>query len=110
MVSTPSDLNRFFGALIGGKLLHSEQLSEMRTTVEADLWPGVRYGLGLISIPMTCGGLSWGHGGDIPGYETRNAVTEDGRAVTIAVTERPTSEAAAQHVVTALDTALCQKR
>jgi D-alanyl-D-alanine carboxypeptidase len=109
MVATPSDLNRFFAALLDGKLLKPAQLKQMRTTVDAaaGLWPGARYGLGLISTPLSCGGLAWGHGGDIPGFETRDAVTEDGRAATVAVTTEPQTEASALHVIDAVDDALC---
>jgi D-alanyl-D-alanine carboxypeptidase len=110
MISTPSDLNRFFGAILAGKLLQPAQLIQMRTTVDASsqLGAGARYGLGLISTPLRCGGLSWGHGGDIPGYSTTNAVTEDGRAATIAVTELPTTLALVEHLQADLANALCQ--
>ena len=79
----------------------------MRTTVPADLFPGARYGLGLISFPLSCGGVAWGHGGDIPGYETRTEVTADGRAATVAVTALPDSEQKAIDVLHAVDTAIC---
>jgi D-alanyl-D-alanine carboxypeptidase len=108
MIATPSDLNTFFRALLGGRLLPAEQLRQMRTTVEADLFPGARYGLGLVSVPLTCGGLAWGHGGDIPGYETRGGVTEDGRAATVAVTSLPAGEDQAEAVLKVVDTALCE--
>ena len=112
LVSTPSDLNRFFSALLDGRLLRPGELAQMRTTVEAPgTWAGARYGLGLFSTPLTCGGLVWGHGGDIPGYETRGGVTEDGRAVTVAVTSLPAAlpdpRGAAQAVLDLVDTALC---
>ncbi|MDV9197332.1 serine hydrolase domain-containing protein [Streptomyces sp. Wh19] len=106
LISTDSDLNRFFGALLAGRLLPAAQLAEMRTTVPAGT-SGLRYGLGLTSRPLPCGGVYWGHGGDIPGYETRGGVTEDGRAVNVTVTSIPTDEAAAQHVKDAVDRALC---
>jgi D-alanyl-D-alanine carboxypeptidase len=108
MISTPSDVNRFFGAILSGKLLQPAQLNQMRTTVAApDLGAGVRYGLGLLSAPLSCGGLAWGHGGDIPGYSTTNAATDDGRAATITVTELPTSQAQVDHLQADLDNALC---
>ncbi|WP_437736149.1 serine hydrolase domain-containing protein [Sorangium sp. So ce1335] len=92
MISTPSDLNRFFSALLGGELLEPAQLEEMRATVDASsMWPDYAYGLGLSSSPLSCGGLVWGHGGDIFGYETAGGVTEDGRAVTVAVTALPSA-------------------
>ncbi|WP_327064122.1 serine hydrolase domain-containing protein [Kitasatospora purpeofusca] len=106
LISTNSDLNRFFTALLAGRLLPAAQLAEMRTTVPAGT-SGLRYGLGLMSRPLTCGGVYWGHGGDIPGYETRGGATDDGRAANVAVTTIPTDEAAAQHVKDAVDRALC---
>ncbi|MFJ2090374.1 serine hydrolase domain-containing protein [Streptomyces sp. NPDC087901] len=106
LISTNSDLNRFFTALLGGRLLPAAQLAEMRTTVPAGT-SGLRYGLGLTSRPLSCGGVYWGHGGDIAGYETRGGVTDDGRAANLAVTSIPTDEAATQHVKDAVATALC---
>ncbi|MFC9754336.1 serine hydrolase domain-containing protein [Streptomyces sp. NPDC056921] len=106
LISTNSDLNRFFSALLAGRLLPAAQLAEMRTTVPAGT-SGLRYGLGLTSRPLPCGGVYWGHGGDIPGYETRGGVTDDGRAANVTVTSIPTDEAAAQHVKDAVDRALC---
>jgi D-alanyl-D-alanine carboxypeptidase len=112
LVTTPSDLNRFFSALIAGELLEPAQLRAMRTTVAAPgTWPGARYGLGLFSTPLTCGGLVWGHGGDIPGYETRGGVTGRGEAVTVAVTALPAAlpepQRAADAVLEFVDDALC---
>ncbi|MFB4283223.1 serine hydrolase domain-containing protein [Nonomuraea sp. MTCD27] len=108
MISTPSDLNRFFTALLDGKLLKPAQLKQMRTTVKVpELGPGGAYGLGLSSVKLSCGGRAWGHGGAIPGYYTTNAATDDGRAAAIAVTHLPTTPAAQKHVEQALDTTLC---
>ncbi|MFI9010875.1 serine hydrolase domain-containing protein [Actinosynnema sp. NPDC053489] len=82
MISTTEDGNRFLRALVGGEVLRPAQLAEMTTTVRASrldpAWPGARYGLGLVWIPSSCGGY-WAHGGDIPGFMTRNGVTPDGR-------------------------------
>jgi D-alanyl-D-alanine carboxypeptidase len=109
MISTPSDINRLFSALLAGRLLAPAQLKEMRTTVPApELGKGARYGLGLASTPLSCGGLAWGHGGDIDGYSTTNAATEDGRAATIATTELPGTQAQLDHLNADLDTALCR--
>lgn len=109
MVSTNTDLTRFHTALLAGRLLPAAQLADMRTTVPADeLGAGVRYGLGLASRPLSCGGVYWGHGGDIPGYETRGGATDDGRAASVAVTTMPTDEAGARRVENTVDTALCR--
>ncbi|WHT22416.1 serine hydrolase [Crossiella sp. CA-258035] len=112
LVGTPSDLNRFYAALLGGRLLPPAQLAEMRKTVPAkDFVPGVSYGLGIMRTELSCGRVAWSHGGDIPGYETRNGSTEDGRAVSIAVTALPgtfgDAEGSSSQVLAAVDTALC---
>ncbi|MFD7448369.1 serine hydrolase domain-containing protein [Kitasatospora sp. NPDC059827] len=108
IVSTNTDLNSFFSALLGGRLLPAAQLAQMRTTVPAELLgPGVRYGLGLQSKPLPCGGLVWGHGGTIPGYRTSGGVTDDGRAFNIAVTAIPGDEAG-KHIEATVDAALCR--
>lgn len=98
-------------ALLGGELLEPAQLAEMRRTVQApdfDAKPGWRYGLGLASTPLSCGGKAWGHGGDIQGFETRNLVTEDGRWAVVAVAALPTSLEMLADVSAAVDTAVCQ--
>ncbi|PJN31614.1 serine hydrolase [Streptomyces sp. CB02959] len=59
LVSSPSDLSRFFSALLGGRLLKPAQLTEMKTTVRMPDRPGaaaeVRYGLGLMRTQLSCG-------------------------------------------------------
>ncbi|WP_437600088.1 serine hydrolase domain-containing protein [Sorangium sp. So ce590] len=115
VIGSPSDLNRFYLALFGGELLEPAQLEELRTTVDAAMWPGARYGLGVVSTPLSCGGLVWGHGGDIPGYHTRGGVTDDGRAITVAVTVLPyflygegAADQAYLDVLDLVDAALCE--
>ncbi|TQM29199.1 serine hydrolase domain-containing protein [Nocardia bhagyanarayanae] len=107
MISTGADLNRFFGALLDGRLLPAAQLDEMRRTVPFDRMPGAGYGLGLIQLPSSCGKEVWGHGGSIPGFGTRNGVTADGHAVTVIVNQLPTSEENAVLVQQAFDAAVC---
>ncbi|MGI5525890.1 serine hydrolase domain-containing protein [Streptomyces syringium] len=120
MISTNSDLNRFFTELLTGDLLAPAQLAQMRTTVPAGFpfRSGAEYGLGLVSTPLSCGGVYWGHGGSTTGYETRGGVTLDrhadksratkSRAVNIAVTIQPTDKAAMKRVERLVDTALCR--
>jgi D-alanyl-D-alanine carboxypeptidase len=84
IVSTTRDLNRFFRALLGGRLLPPAQLAEMQRTVPvtadvAQIWPGGRYGLGLVRRPLPCGGVYWGHDGGDGGYITVTGGTADGR-------------------------------
>ncbi|MEU7039570.1 serine hydrolase domain-containing protein [Streptomyces varsoviensis] len=113
LISTPSELNRFFRALLDGELLHPGQLAQMRTTVaipaDAGYPPGTRFGLGLASYRLSCGGLMWGHDGDFLGYATYPFATDDGRAATIAVTADPgPTEHGRQHALRLASTGLCE--
>lgn len=94
VVSTTADLDTFFRALAGGRLLPAAQWREMRRTVErtddpedvAEMPEGT-YGLGLRKIPLSCGGHYYTHEGDGVGVNTRPAVSADGRrAVTVSIT------------------------
>lgn len=113
MISTTGDLTRFFSALLGGKLLRPAQLAEMKTTVRATsldpVWPGARYGLGLMEIPLTCGGVYYSHAGDLSGYTTRDGVSADGRhAVVLEATGDGASDLSTEVAQNALiDTELC---
>ncbi|WP_308433764.1 serine hydrolase domain-containing protein [Streptomyces hiroshimensis] len=110
MISTDSDLNRFFTALLGGRLLPAAQLAQMRTTVPAEYFgSGARYGLGIVSKPLSCDGVYWGHGGSTTGYETRGGATDDGRAANVAVTVQPTDKTTMERVEGVVDTALCRR-
>ena len=114
MISTTADLIRFHQALLGGQLLPSTQLAEMETTVPAhafdSLWPGARYGLGLMWLPLSCGGGVYSHGGDVPGYTTLDGTTPDGRHVAVveATGDGGTASLATQHAMVALvDQQMC---
>lgn len=91
IIATPSDLNEFMRAVLDGRLLGAEAMAEMKKSVPSDegLWAGSEYGLGIQSYPLSCGGVIWGHGGDIHGFETRNGVASDGTAYSVAVTSLP---------------------
>ncbi|QHA09647.1 serine hydrolase [Streptomyces broussonetiae] len=79
MISDSADLDRFYSALLGGKLLPPRQLKEMKTTVDTRIAPNVRYGLGLMDTRLTCGVHVWGHTGGIHGSASEAATTQDGR-------------------------------
>jgi D-alanyl-D-alanine carboxypeptidase len=78
MVSSPADLNRFYSALLRGRLLPPEQLKKMKTTVESSRETS-RYGLGLVDRKLSCGVHVWGHDGGISGSHSDAVTTEDGR-------------------------------
>lgn len=90
MISTTADLTRFYQSLLGGHLLRPAQMKAMKTTVRTPdldvVWPGASYGLGLMRIPLSCGGSYYSHPGDFPGYTTRDGVSADGRRVVVLAT------------------------
>ncbi|MGC0420933.1 serine hydrolase domain-containing protein [Embleya sp. AB8] len=85
IVSTTRDLDVFFRALLGGRLLRPAELTAMKTTRAVSgeavkcIWPDGRYGLGLVSRPLPGGGRYWGHDGGDTGSIVTVGVTEDGR-------------------------------
>lgn len=97
MITTAADHNRFFRALIGGRLLPPPLLAEMQRTVPtrrdgAD--EGPRYGLGLFWYPLRCDRAGyWAHGGDMLGYKIREGVRAGGgRVVTVAMASQLAGE------------------
>jgi D-alanyl-D-alanine carboxypeptidase len=88
LISTAADMTRFWSAIGRGTLLRPAQVRQMRQTVPADSGdtatvPGSRYGLGIFFTPLSCGGGYWSHGGDVPGYDTVDAVSADGRTTVV---------------------------
>ena len=94
MVSTTTDLARFYQALLGGQLLPPEQLKQMRTTVDASqVGHGTRYGLGLEVLRPGCAVELWGHGGSLEGYGTTAFSTPDAdRQLVMAINLQPEPE------------------
>lgn len=75
MVSSVTDLNRFFTALLRGDLLPPAQQRELFTGVDAG--GGSSYGLGVRTYPLSCRTV-WGNDGEFFGSETWTVGTGDG--------------------------------
>jgi len=103
MISTPSELGTFIQATFNGTLLTQDSIAEMKKTVDTGQ-PNHGYGLGIFSMPLSCGGEAWGHTGGIHGYTTQNMVGPDGTAVSIAGT------ALLQAIVDPSDTTAVQQK
>ncbi len=82
MISSTHDLNRFFAALLGGRLLPRHLLTEMETPALTSL-----YGLGILVEPLPCGVTLLGKDGDAPGYSGLTFLEPgSGRMLTVSVT------------------------
>ncbi len=95
IVSTTSDVTAFYRALLEGRLLPPELMSQMLTTVVDDR-NGKVYGLGIEKKEFACG-TAWGHPGNFPGYFMESYSTPDAtRQVTVAYNLDSTSMEPAQ--------------
>ncbi|GAB2957319.1 serine hydrolase domain-containing protein [Saccharothrix stipae] len=112
LISSPDDLNRFFHALLVGHLLPDDLLAQMKDARPRSIGP-FGYGLGLMRWPSPCGGEDWwGHGGDLPGYNTWSLHTTDlTRQVSAGMNQDSTAPAAAHEnmLLTVVPTALCEE-
>ncbi|MFE7173456.1 serine hydrolase domain-containing protein [Streptomyces sp. NPDC057616] len=79
LISNAGDLNRFYGALMGGRLLPAQQLKELKTTVVNPDFPASSYGLGVELLTLGCNTSVWYHDGGVVGSLTLSAFSEDGR-------------------------------
>lgn len=80
MISTTADLNRFYRALLTGRLLTPALLAQMQTTVVVvpDQPEAAGWGLGILWLASPCGRV-WGHTGGVVGYSTYSWHSADGR-------------------------------
>jgi D-alanyl-D-alanine carboxypeptidase len=101
IVSTASDLSRFFGAVLQGRLLPPRLLELMRPA------PGSRYGLGLAAFRTPCG-TAIGHTGALLGTVSAAWSSPDGRRRVVAMSNSlpilPSAGAALRRL---LDTSFC---
>ncbi|MEU0383756.1 serine hydrolase domain-containing protein [Streptomyces chartreusis] len=76
VVSTTDDLNRFYRALLGGKLIGTASLDEMTRTVPVS---GLDYGLGIYTLELPGCGRFWGHDGAVFGAGMTALSSRDGK-------------------------------
>jgi D-alanyl-D-alanine carboxypeptidase len=101
MISTTSDVSRFFDALFAGRLLPPDLMNQMRSTALDS-----QYGLGIVTrTSPLCTGTAYGKDGDAPGYSTW-AFHIPGKTITVSVNwgTAPANDA----VNTMLNTELCR--
>ncbi|MER7106528.1 serine hydrolase domain-containing protein [Streptomyces sp. NPDC000229] len=99
LISTLDDLNRFYAALLSGRLLPAPQLRQLLDTRPAN----GPYGMGIYPHRLPCGTTVWGHNGHIKGSYVRTATTGDGRRT---VTFRVNTDAVPDSALDSLEPAL----
>jgi D-alanyl-D-alanine carboxypeptidase len=88
LISTVSDLNRFFGMLLAGEIVGPSSLAQMQRTVPVVSQEGrtIDYGLGLHPMEGPGRGTFWGHGGTVWGGGALAMTRADGkRQMSVAV-------------------------
>ncbi|MGC4959353.1 serine hydrolase domain-containing protein [Actinomadura citrea] len=89
LVSTTGDLNRFYSALLAGKVVDRSYLTEMQHVVLVLTQDGqskIDYGLGLHKVEIPGCGTFWGHDGTAWGAQTLSLTRADGeRQLSIAM-------------------------
>jgi D-alanyl-D-alanine carboxypeptidase len=106
MVSTASDLARFYRGLLSGHLLAPAQLREMKTTVYVAERNG-GYGLGLYYLNTPCGTV-WGHSGSFPGYNSVAYQDRSGRRSAVLFMATEPDQTTGPLFNKAVDEAVCQ--
>ncbi|GHI09996.1 serine hydrolase [Streptomyces cellostaticus] len=107
VISSAKDLNTFFSALLGGKLLSEARLAEMERFTRVDSTSS--YGLGLRRRDLSCGISVYGHTGSVQGYYTYAFATEDGRRAVTAVANTSNNEGVLRVMAGVLESAFCGK-
>ncbi|WP_030542006.1 serine hydrolase [Streptomyces albus] len=80
LISTTDDLNRFYRALLTGRLIGPAALDEMLRTVPVAAGPAhIDYGLGIYVLDLPGCGRFWGHDGAVFGAGTIALSSRDGK-------------------------------
>jgi D-alanyl-D-alanine carboxypeptidase len=88
LISTVTDLNRFYGLLLAGEIVNASSLAQMQRTVPVISFDGkkIEYGLGLHKMEIPGHGTFWGHDGTVWGAGALTMTRADGkRQMSVAV-------------------------
>lgn len=111
IVSTATDIARFYRALLRGRLLGPDLLQAMLTIDPVALDPsgsGSGFALGIQREGRFPCGEAWGHDGDLPGYQAYAWSRRDGsHEIVVLINTSSLSEPAGQALTNLLITAYC---
>ncbi|WP_281157531.1 serine hydrolase domain-containing protein [Streptomyces sp. HYC2] len=108
LISSTRDLNTFFSALLGGRLLPPAQLDQMERWIPSGT--AQAYGLGLRRRDLSCGVSVYGHTGAVQGYYTYAFTSKDGRRSLAALANTSNNGAVHLTMLRTLESAFCGKR
>ncbi|MFD3924471.1 serine hydrolase domain-containing protein [Streptomyces sp. NPDC058614] len=107
VISTTRDLNTFFSALLGGRLLSAAQLAQMQQWTPVNSTQG--YGLGLRRRDLSCGVSVYGHTGTVQGYYTYAFTSKDGKRSVTALANTSNNGTVLTTLSRTLESAFCGK-
>ncbi|MFF9088376.1 serine hydrolase domain-containing protein [Streptomyces sp. NPDC014991] len=107
VISSARDLDTFYGALLGGKLMSAARLAEMERFTPVN--STTAYGLGLRRRDLSCGVSVYGHTGAVQGYYTYAFATKDGGRSLTAMANTSNNGKVLDTLAGALDSAFCGK-
>ncbi|AYN42935.1 class A beta-lactamase-related serine hydrolase [Streptomyces dangxiongensis] len=107
VISSARDLDTFYGALLGGKLMSAARLAEMERFTPVN--STTAYGLGLRRRDLSCGISVYGHTGAVQGYYTYAFATKDGGRSLTAMADTSNNGKVLDTLAGALDSAFCGK-
>ncbi|MEU5091775.1 serine hydrolase [Streptomyces sp. NPDC021356] len=108
LISSTRDLNTFFSALLGGRLLPAAQLTEMERWNPAGT--AQAYGLGLRRRDLSCGISVYGHTGAVQGFYTYAFTSKDGLRSLAAVANTSNNGAVHETMLATLEAAFCGRK
>ncbi|MCX4977565.1 serine hydrolase [Streptomyces sp. NBC_00620] len=107
IISTTHDLNTFFSALLGGRLMSAAQLAQMQQWTPVNSTQG--YGLGLRRRDLSCGVSVYGHTGTVQGYYTYAFTSKDGKRSVTALANTSNNGTVLTTLSRTLESAFCGK-
>ncbi|MEV7499468.1 serine hydrolase domain-containing protein [Streptomyces sp. NPDC093018] len=108
IISSARDLNTFYSALLGGRLMSAARLAEMEKMNRVNATTA--YGLGLRRRDLSCGISVYGHTGTVQGYYTYAFATKDGGRSMTAVATTSNNGEVLNTLAGTLDSAFCGKQ
>ncbi|WP_251091942.1 serine hydrolase domain-containing protein [Streptomyces sp. Caat 7-52] len=107
VISSARDLDVFYSALLGGKLLPAARLAEMERFTKVDATTA--YGLGLRRRDLSCGVSVYGHTGAVQGYYSYAFTTKGGGRSITAVANTSNNGKVLSALAGTLESAFCGK-